>query len=103
MDMRPVSLSPEAWLCDLFGSKAVSGGAVIRRKRRDVERFAGMELFMREIERRGFQVAENGGQLIIFCNQAPVTWLTPPRVSGSGEANAEPRAAFFKESGPKSF
>ncbi|MDT8326934.1 MAG: aspartate aminotransferase [Roseovarius sp.] len=85
-------LSPEVWLHDLFASKAVQGGAVIRRKARDVERFAGMEPFMREIQRRGYQVVENSGQIIIFCNRAPIRWLTP----------SEPPISF-KEIGPKSF
>lgn len=77
--MRPDSpLSPDRWLHDLFTSKAVMNGEVIRRKARDVERFAGMENFMREIHRRGYSVAENAGQLVIFCNRAPVRWLTPP-------------------------
>ena len=48
-----------------FASRAVQEGAVIRRKARDVERFAGMERFMAEIDRRGYQVAENAGQLVI--------------------------------------
>ena len=72
-------LSPEVWLKDLFASKAVQEGAVIRRKARDIERFAGMERFMAEVDRRGYQVAENAGQLIIFCNRAPIRWLTPLR------------------------
>ncbi|WP_284163663.1 aspartate aminotransferase [Frigidibacter sp. SD6-1] len=71
-------LAPEIWLRDLFTSKAVQDGAVIRRKARDIERFAGMERFMAEVQRRGYQVAETGGQIIIFCNRAPVRWLTSP-------------------------
>ncbi|MBU3258589.1 aspartate aminotransferase [Roseovarius sp. PS-C2] len=71
-------LSPEIWLNDLFASKAVQQGGVIRRKARDVERFVGMELFLREIHRRGFQVAENSGQIVIFCNRALVRWLSGP-------------------------
>lgn len=77
MDTRNSPLSPEVWLHDLFACKAVQQGAVIRRKARDIERFAGMDLFMREIQRRGFQVAENSGQIVIFCNRAPIRWLTP--------------------------
>ena len=69
-------LSPEIWLRDLFASKAVQQGAVIRRKARDIERFVGMDLFMTEIARRGFQVVENSGQIVIFCNQAPIRLLT---------------------------
>jgi len=73
---RNSPLSPEVWLKDLFASKAVQEGAVIRRKARDIERFVGMDRFMAEIARRGYQVAENSGQIIIFCNRAPVRWLT---------------------------
>ncbi|MEM1236480.1 MAG: aspartate aminotransferase [Pseudomonadota bacterium] len=82
-------LSPEIWLRDLFTSKAVMEGGVIRRKARDVERFAGIDAFLREVDRRGFQVAENAGQFVIFCNQGPVTWLT-----------AKPHSS--KKCGPKS-
>jgi len=85
-------LSPEVWLHDLFACKAVQQGGVIRRKARDIERFAGMERFLAEIRRRGYQVAENSGQIVIFCNRAPVRWLTPAMTPISS-----------KEIGPKSF
>lgn len=93
MQNRNSPLDPEIWLRDLFMSKAVQQGAVIRRKARDVERFVGMARFMAEIERRGYRVAENAGQFVIFCNRAPVRWLTP-----TGE-----RPISSKEIGPKSF
>jgi hypothetical protein len=92
MENRNSPLSPEVWLRDLFDSKAVQQGAVIRRKARDVERFAGMDLFMREIHRRGCRVAENSGQFVIFCNRAPIRWITSP-----------PETLSSKESVPKSF
>lgn len=31
---------------------------------------------MVEINRRGYQVTENSGQIVIFCNRAPLRWLT---------------------------
>ncbi len=71
-------LSSDNWLKDLFSSQAVMDGAVIRRKARDIERFAGMAQFMAEIDRRGFRAVENAGQIVIFCNRAPLRWLTPP-------------------------
>ena len=77
MQNRNSLLSAEIWLQNLFASQAVMRGEVIRRKRRDVERFVGMELFMAEIQRRGFQVIENAGQLVIFCNRAPIRRVTP--------------------------
>ena len=57
-----------------------------------IERFAGMDRFMAEIRRRGFQAVENSGQIVIFCNRAPVRWLTPA---------LQPISS--KEIGPKSF
>lgn len=78
MHLNPSPLSPEVWLNDLFSSKAVMQGGVIRRKARDVQRFAGMDAFLREVDRRGFQVVENAGQFVIFCNRAPLRWITPP-------------------------
>ena len=91
MQTRNSPLSPEIFLLDLFNSKAVQQGNVIRRKKRDIERFAGLDLFMTEIHRRGFRVAENSGQLIIFCNRAPIRWLT-----------SAPKTLSLKESEPKS-
>ena len=90
MQNRNSPLTPKVWLHDLFTSRAVQEGAVIRRKARDVERFAGMDRFLAEIERRGYRAVENSGQIVIFCNRAPVRWLTPPPISS-------------KEIGPKSF
>ncbi len=81
MRNRNSPLSPEVWLNDLFTCKAVQQGGVVRRKARDIERFAGMDRFMAEVHRRGFQVAENSGQIIVFCNRAPVRWLTQPAVA----------------------
>jgi hypothetical protein len=65
-------LSPEAWMEHLFSSKAVSQGAVIRRKLRDIERYVGRNRFEAELKRRGFHAVENAGQMIVFCNQEPV-------------------------------
>ena len=65
-------LTPELWLQDMFASKAVQRGEVIRRKARDIERFAGMDMFRAELQRRGFRAVENAGQIIVFCNQEAV-------------------------------
>ena len=83
MRTRPSPLSPEVWLNDLFACKAVQQGTVIRRKARDVERFAGLQRFMAEIDRRGFQVVENAGQFVIFCNRAPIKRVRTPATDGS--------------------
>lgn len=72
MNYHKSPLSPDIWMREVFTSKAVQRGEVIRRKTRDIERFAGIERFRNELQRRGFRAVENGGQVIIFCNQEPV-------------------------------
>jgi hypothetical protein len=69
-------LSPEIVLRDLFASKAVQQGQVIRRKVRDVERLIGRDTLIRELHKRGFRAVENNGQIVIFCNRAPIRRLT---------------------------
>ena len=72
MNDMPRFLSAEAWLQHLFSSQAAQGGAVIRRKIRDIERFVGREAFLADMRRRGFPVVENAGQFVIFCNREPI-------------------------------
>ncbi|WP_323370643.1 hypothetical protein [Sulfitobacter sp. F26204] len=56
----------------MFSSRAAATGGVVRRKRRDVERYVGIDEFKDELRRRGFHAIENAGQIVIFCNQEPV-------------------------------
>lgn len=63
---------PERWLHDLFTSKAARHGAIIRRKARDIERFVGWDRFLAELEHHGYRAIENAGQVVIFCNRAPI-------------------------------
>lgn len=71
---RPV-LTPEGHLLEVFSSKAACSGGVIRRKARDVDRLIGRDMFLREVQRRGFRAVENAGQIIVFCNAEPVARL----------------------------
>jgi hypothetical protein len=65
-------LSTDEWLIHLFSSRAAAMGGVIRRKKRDIERYVGMAEFKAELKRRGFHAVENAGQIVIFCNQDPI-------------------------------
>ncbi|WP_369596655.1 hypothetical protein [Maritimibacter sp. HL-12] len=64
--------SPEIWLKTLFSSKAARDGKIIRRSLRDIRRYCGLEAFLAEVNRRGYRAFENSGQVIIFCNHAPI-------------------------------
>lgn len=68
----PSYLEPNTFLGDLFAAKAAREGGIIRRKRRDIERFYGIEAFLDVMRRRGFSVVENAGQFVIFCNRDPL-------------------------------
>jgi len=72
MTRQPAPLTPDHWIQHIFSSKAARDGAVIRRKLRDIERYAGRGKFEEELRRRGFHAVENAGQLVIFCNQEPI-------------------------------
>lgn len=65
-------MPPDLWMRQIFEAKAARDGGIVRRKLRDVERNVGRAAFVAEVERRGYHCVENGGQLIIFCNNEPV-------------------------------
>ncbi|OIP82024.1 MAG: hypothetical protein AUK37_09725 [Rhodobacterales bacterium CG2_30_65_12] len=68
----------ESWLTRLFGSGPAREGGVIQHSVEDVESHVGREVFLREVERRGYQVVENGRQFVVFCNRAAIqrVWST---------------------------
>ncbi|MDQ2092976.1 aspartate aminotransferase [Rhodobacteraceae bacterium 10Alg 79] len=59
----------------MFACKAVQQGQVVRRKKRDIEHYVGMDRFLKELHQRGFQAVENREQIVIFCNRAPLRRL----------------------------
>jgi hypothetical protein len=68
----PMLTDPDLWLRPLFSSKAARDGLVIRRQAKDIERFAGWDRFRDEVTRRGYRAFENSGQVVVFCNTAPI-------------------------------
>lgn len=70
--------SPDIWLTTLFSSQAARDGKIIRRSLRDIRRYCGLNAFLAEVNRRGYRAFENSGQVIVFCNHAPIR-----QVSGS--------------------
>lgn len=72
MPVHSTNASPEMYLADVFGAKAVRDGKIIRRNLRDIERYVGRDAFIKELNRRGFRAVENAGQMVIFCNREPV-------------------------------
>jgi len=63
---------PEQWMRKVFTSRDASRGGVFKRQVRDVERIVGRDVFLAEVERRGWQALENGRHFIICCNAQPI-------------------------------
>jgi hypothetical protein len=72
MSPLPEYLTPENWLRHVFSAKAARDGGVVRRKVRDVERIVGRAAFEAELRRRGYRAVENSGDIVVFCNRAPL-------------------------------
>lgn len=68
-------LTAEKWLLQIFTSTEAAKGGVVKRQTRDIERLVGMDLFLSEVERRGFQAIENRNHVVIFCNREPIRRL----------------------------
>ena len=81
MSQLPEHLTPERWLAQLLSSGEARKGGIVKQQIRDVERLVGREAFIAEIERRGFQVLENGRHFIVFCNDAPIRRVRSPSAS----------------------
>ena len=72
---RPVPQSPDGYIADVFSVRSAQAGGVVRRKVGEVERVAGRAPFLAYCRAHGFQVIENNGHFIVFCNRAPVSFI----------------------------
>lgn len=72
MSFIPSTIVPELWLRDILESRDARRGGVFKRQVRDVERIVGRDVFLSEIERRGWQALENGRHFIVCCNTEPI-------------------------------
>lgn len=70
-DFQSLPVTPQDWLCQMFASKSVIEGGVVRRNVRDVERLVGRETFLAVMRKRGYRVVENAGHFVVFCNDEP--------------------------------
>ncbi|MFP4303765.1 MAG: N-(5'-phosphoribosyl)anthranilate isomerase [Rhodosalinus sp.] len=71
----PDHLTPERWLAQVFSSGEAARGGIVKRQIADVDRIAGRDAFLAEVERRGFQAVQNGRHYVVFCNAWPIRRL----------------------------
>lgn len=69
----PVASAP--WMAQVFAARAVRTGGVVRRSLRWIEAEVGRDLFEQEVRRRGWQMVECNGQIVVFCTRAPLKIL----------------------------
>jgi hypothetical protein len=69
---RVTRRAPDPWIAAVFSSKAAARGGMVRRSVVWVDREVGRKRFMAEVRPRGFHMVEDGGQFVVFCNQAKV-------------------------------
>lgn len=81
MRQIPLNMTAERWLLSLFSAKAAREGGVIRRNVQDVDRLVGRNAFIRDVNRRGFQLLRNGSQYIVICNAEPLVRVGPQNSS----------------------
>ena len=73
--VRPVPVTPDAYIADVFSAQSAQKGGVVRRRIVDVERIAGRDPFLAYCRAHGFRVIENNGHFIVLCNRAPISIL----------------------------
>ncbi|WP_299649679.1 N-(5'-phosphoribosyl)anthranilate isomerase [uncultured Tateyamaria sp.] len=65
----------DAWIDQLFSSKAARKGAVVRRSLAWVHREVGRAEFEAEVRKRGYHLIETADQLVVVCHNGPIRLL----------------------------
>lgn len=65
----------DAWVDQLFSSKAARKGAVVRRSLSWVNREVGRAQFEAEVRKRGYHLIETADQLVVVCHNGPIRLL----------------------------
>ncbi len=61
-----------AWINLIFRAGQANRGGIVRRRVRNVKRYASKEELVREVKRRGFHLVRSRNQYIIFCDRGDV-------------------------------
>ena len=58
------------WTQDWFAANAANNGGVIRRNRKDVDKYSdGLAVVVAEARDRGWHVIETGEQVVLLCHE----------------------------------
>jgi len=64
--------NPDAWIHQIFASKAAQHGGVVRRSIAWVDREVGRDRFMSEVRQRGFRLIRTADQFIVICHRGSI-------------------------------
>lgn len=59
--------SEKQWISQIFQANAARSGGIVRRKLRDIEKFASMDELRTAVRRRGFDMLVRGEDVVILC------------------------------------
>lgn len=62
----------QEWLDQIFQSRAVETGGVIKRQVVDVDREIGRDALIAEVRRRGFRMIRTRAHFVIVCDPGPI-------------------------------
>jgi len=67
-NLQTQSSASGAWINDLFAAKEVANGGVVRRNKKDVEKYASFKELLYRVRLEEFHLIETGDQYVIICN-----------------------------------
>lgn len=57
-----------AWIEQIFDAQIVEKDGIVRRNKKDVERYASFESLLRYVRDQQYHLIETGDQYIVICN-----------------------------------
>ncbi len=61
-----------SWISQIFRADVASNGGVVRRSKKDVEKFSSMAELIGEAKKQSYHVIETGGQVVVLCHAGEV-------------------------------
>ncbi len=86
----PQRLSAERWLMQFRSACRAAEGGVVRRRIADVEAVVGLDRFLSEVTRNGWQLFRNGRHFVILCNDEPLVRVTAETVKVGERLSSQP-------------
>jgi len=57
------------WTRKWFSANQANNGGIIRRNRKNVEKYSNLNVVIAEAKKRGWHVIETGNQIVLLCHE----------------------------------